>query len=136
MALRRGIGWPRPELTDPGAFALFGATRAAPDDAAVWPENAVARLACMITWDDTRRVALIPEAEARSALSARFQQIARSDDADRPAGSMALFGAGGYRLDASGGRGDSIVRLDSARIELRVSHQAIRFRSFLMNGGM
>ena len=124
------------DLTDPEAFALYGATRASPDDASVWPENAVARLACMITWDDTRRVAILPEVAARDALARRFDRIARRDEADAETGGLVIYGPDGFRLEATDGRRDSVVQLESARIELRVSHQAIRFRSFLMNGGM
>jgi hypothetical protein len=128
------------DLSDPQAFALFGATQAASDDAEVWPEAGVARLACMITWDDTRRVAIVPERRARSALEARFGQVRRLGDrevlgedwADRPP----RYGADGYLLIGRDGRSDSVVQVESARIELRVAHQQIRFRAFLLNGGM
>jgi hypothetical protein len=67
-------------LSDPSVFAIFGATQAAPDDAEVWPETGVARLACTMTWNDTRRVAILPEAPARAALTARFETVTRRGD--------------------------------------------------------
>ncbi|NKX46469.1 hypothetical protein [Roseicyclus persicicus] len=127
-------------LTDPAAFLLFGATQPAHDDATAWPEAGVARLACMITWDDTRRVAIIPEVAARAAVAARFATVTRSGDAelygpgwrDYPP----QFGADGYRIEGRDGAADSVLVLDRATIELRVSHQVIRFRAFLLNGGV
>lgn len=127
-------------LSDPQAFALYGATQAASDDAEVWPETGIARLACMITWDDTRRVAIMPEARARAALQARFGEVVRLSDRDvlgedwrdRPP----RYGEDGYLLAGRDGRRDSVVMVESARIELRVAHQQIRFRAFLLNGGM
>ena len=127
-------------LTDPTAFALFGATLAAHDDAAAWPAEGVARLACMITWDDTRRVAIIPEEPATLALAARFEEVTRRGDAEtygdgwqlyRP-----LYGADGYHLEGRGGERTSVLLLDSAVIALTVGHQVIRFRAFLLNGGV
>jgi hypothetical protein len=68
------------DLSDPAVFGIFGATQAAPDDAAVWPEAGVARLACVVTWNDTRRVAILPEAPARAAMEARFEEVVRRGD--------------------------------------------------------
>ncbi len=127
-------------LSDPSVFAIFGATQAAPDDAAVWPDTGVARLACVMTWNDTRRVAILPEPPARAAMEARFDRVSRRGDAevlgvdwrDRPP----VFGANGYQLLGRDGAADTVVMVESARIELRVAHQQIRFRSFLLNGGM
>ncbi|MCU4654257.1 hypothetical protein N8I71_15545 [Roseibacterium sp. SDUM158016] len=127
-------------LSDPEAFALFGATQAAADDAERWPEAGIARLACMITWDDTRRVAIIPEGRARTALVARFGEVVRLGDAevlgegwrDQPP----RYGTEGYLLVGREGPADTVVEVESARIELRVAHQQIRFRAFLLNGGM
>ncbi len=127
-------------LSDPSVFAIFGATQAAPDDADVWPESGVARLACVITWNDTRRVAILPEAPARAALEARFDTVTRRGDRDvlgedwrdRPP----RFGEGGFQLIGQGGASSSVIEVESARIELRVAHQQIRFRAFLLNGGM
>jgi hypothetical protein len=127
-------------LSDPGAFSLFAATQPAPDDAAAWPEAGLARLACMITWDDTRRVAIIPEDAARVALESVFAQVTRSGDAevygDRWQDYAPLYGDRGYRLDAQVGPQTSVAIHDRALIELRVSHQTIRFRAFLLNGGV
>lgn len=115
------------DLSDPAIFALFGATLAAHDDAEVWPENGVARLSCMMSWDDPRRVAILTEAGARSALEARFASVVRRGTAaEAPA----------YRLLGSRGRADTVVSVESARIERGPSHQVIRFRAFLLNGGM
>jgi hypothetical protein len=81
-------------LSDPAVFAIFGATQAAPDDAEVWPETGVARLACTMTWNDTRRVAILPEAPARAALDGAVREWSRGaatgrylgeDWRDRPA---------------------------------------------------
>jgi hypothetical protein len=127
-------------LSDPSVFAIFGATQAAPDDADVWPETGVARLACIITWNDTRRVAILPEAAARAALVSRFDSVTRNGDREalgedwqsRPP----RFGPDGYQLIGRDGPSDSVVAVESARIELRVAHQQIRFRAFLLNGGM
>lgn len=127
-------------LSDPDTFALFAATQAAPDDPDVWPEAAVARLACMITWNDTRRVAILPEEPARAVLDARFDHVSRSGDAEVLGEALdtaaPIYGEDGYLLRARGGRADSVIEVESARIELRVGHQLVRFRAFLMNGGM
>ncbi|MBF9059401.1 hypothetical protein HKCCSP123_09435 [Rhodobacterales bacterium HKCCSP123] len=127
-------------LSDPRAFTLFGATQAAHDDAEAWPEAGLARVACTITWDDTRRVAIIPEGPASAALQARFDEVLRLGDAeilgdgwqDRPP----RYGEDGYRLEARSGTATSVLLYDSAVIELTVGHQAIRFRAFLLNGGV
>jgi hypothetical protein len=127
-------------LSDPRAFALFAATQAAHDDAALWPETGIARLACMITWNDTRRVAILPEQDAQAALAPRFDTVRRLDEGDLAgAGGPTQpprFGAAGYRLSARQGRSDSVVWVESARIDLRMAHQEIRFRAYLLNGGM
>jgi len=127
-------------LSDPSVFAVFGATQAAPDDGEVWPDTGIARLACVVTWNDTRRVAILAEAPARAALEAQFDTIIRRGDAevlgadwrDQPP----RFGAEGYQLIGLDGTANSAIAVESARIELRVTHQQIRFRAFLLNGGM
>lgn len=128
------------DLADPAAFALFGATLAASDDAEVWPEDAVARLACMITWDDARRVAILPEAAARAALERSFGSVStgRAGRGDEGARGQAPVGDGaqGYRLIGRDGMRDSVVMVESAIIELRPTHQQIRFRAFLLGGGV
>jgi hypothetical protein len=123
-------------LSDPEAFALFGATHPAADDVEVWPETGIARLACMITWNDSRRVAILPEAAAEAALAARFARISRRAEPDAPGADPSANGMAGYRLIAQDGPRDTIVQVESARIELRHGHQQIRFRAFLLNGGM
>jgi|GEM_PF-1711576 len=127
-------------LSDPRAFALFGATQAAHDDAEVWPEAGLARLSCTITWDDTRRVAIIPEAPATAALQGLFDEVARLGDAevmgDGWQNYAPRYGAEGYRLEARAGPRGSVIVYDSALIELTVGHQLIRFRAFLLNGGV
>lgn len=127
-------------LSDPGVFMLLGATLAASDDAQVWPEGAIARLSCMMTWDDTRRVAILPPEPVQAALEAQFARVARSGDAEfygeRWQDYAPIFGDDGYRFDGQDGQRDSVVVVESALIERRVSHQRIVFRSFLMAGGM
>jgi hypothetical protein len=127
-------------LSDPSVFAIFGATQAAHDDAEVWPEAGVARLACVITWNDTRRVAILPEASARAALEARFDRVLRRGDAEVLGADWReqppRFGADGYQLIGLEGTADTSILVESARIELRVADQQIRFRAFLLNGGM
>jgi hypothetical protein len=127
-------------LTNPRAFALFGATQAAHDDAEVWPEAGLARLSCTLTWDDTRRVAIIPEGPATAALQARFDRVLRLGDAEVLGEAWQSYppryGEDGYRLEAREGARTSVLVYDSALIELTVGHQAIRFRAFLLNGGV
>jgi hypothetical protein len=45
-------------------------------------------------------------------------------------------GAQGYRLIGRDGMRDSVVMVESAIIELRPTHQQIRFRAFLLGGGV
>ena len=125
------------DLSDPEAFALFGATQAAGDDMAVWPEAGIARLACMITWNDSRRVEMLSEAPARAALAARFAAVFREDQREGGEGRAqpTAYGIDGYRLTGRDGARDTVVHVESARIELRAAHQQIRFRAFLLNGG-
>jgi hypothetical protein len=78
-----------------------------------------------MTWNDTRRVAILPEAPAFAALAARFEtghrrgdrEVLGEDWRDRPA----VFGPGGYQLIGQRGPRDTVVELESARIELRVA---------------
>lgn len=128
-------------FSDREVFALFAATQPANDDAAAWPETGLARLACMITWDDTRRVAIIPEGAAQGAVAALFTSVVRDDDASLRGGATAagrapVYGAEGYRLEGRAGLETSVMRIDRGLIELQLSHQVIRFRSYLLNGGM
>jgi hypothetical protein len=82
----------------------------------------------------------MPELPARAALTARFETVTRQGDREllgedwqnRPP----RYGASGYSLVGQRGPVDTVVEVESARIELRVGHQQIRFRAFLLNGGM
>lgn len=124
-------------LSGPEGFLLFGATLAAPDDASVWPEEAVARLSCMLTWDDARRVAIVPRRVARDTWQARFGAVSENDDAARRAAGAAdlFFGPEGYRVAGGGGGTPNVVLVESAMIERRPAHQRLVFRSFLLGGG-
>lgn len=97
-----------------------------------WPETAVARLSCHVTWADTRAVAALPQTRVRDALMAHFDE----QHDTMPAGQGAFYGADGYRLEGRVGRADTVVLLDRAEVVLTQRHQAIRVRSFLLNGGM
>jgi hypothetical protein len=127
-------------MSDPAVFRLFGATQPARDDAAAWPEAGLARLACMITWDDTRRVAIIPEGAALAAMAGRFASVTRSGDAELYGPDWRnyapQFGEDGYRIEGRAGTATSVLVLDRALIDLRVGHQVIRFRAYLLNGGV
>ena len=94
----------------------------------------------MMTWDDTRWVAILPPEPVQGALEAQFAQVARSGDAEfygeHWQDYAPIFGDDGYRFDGQDGQRDSVVVVESALIERRVSHQRIVFRSFLMAGGM
>ena len=125
----------RTAMSDPAVFAIFAATQPAHDDASAWPETGLARLACMITWDDTRRVAIIPEGPALAAIAGRFAQVARTDDGARPTAAP-VYGPEGYRLEGREGTPTSAVLVDRGLIELQLSHQTIRFRAYLLDGGV
>ncbi|MEJ6394716.1 hypothetical protein V8J82_15730 [Gymnodinialimonas sp. 2305UL16-5] len=101
------------------------------DDADIWPDGAIARLACTLVWDDTRSVAIVSQAAAEDVLEQMFEHVAPNTRPD----AWATYGDSGYRLDAGGGRADSVVRADSASVILTIGYQELRFRSFLMNGG-
>lgn len=127
-------------LSDPEVFMLLGETLAAPDDAEAWPDGAVARVSCMLTWDDTRRVAIVSEEVATVAWRERFDSVTRQDDAMRTAAGwpegVPFFGPRGYRVEGHRPGGGPTAVLESALIERRPAHQRLVVRSFLMNGGM
>lgn len=123
-------------FSDRQSFRLMQQALPLADDAAIWPEGAVARLHCAFTWDDAAQVAIVDLAEARAALGAAFATLARADRMGDGAGEAALFGEAGYRLRATGGRADSVVIVESGTITLTLGHQQVEFRSFLMGGGM
>ncbi|OAN75571.1 hypothetical protein A8B78_16310 [Jannaschia sp. EhC01] len=110
-------------------FALMRYARPQFDDATNWPEGAVARLHCVFVWDDVRVVEIMPESASRAPLATLFQTLT-----DQPSPSQ-VYGAAGYRIDATGGPDDSVVQVESARMTLTLGHQSLSFRSFLMAGG-
>ncbi len=117
----------------PASFRLMGQVLPLSDDATLWPEGAVARLHCTFVWDDARRVAIVPRAEAEAALALRFSQvIVEADGALQP---LPLYGEAGFRLHAIGGAVDSVGQVESGTIILTQGHQAVSFRAFLMGGG-
>jgi hypothetical protein len=126
-------------LSSPDGFRLLGATRAAHDDAEVWPEAAVARLSCTFTWDDTRRVSILPLELVMAGLAPTFDAIAVTGDAEAYGADWEsyapLYGADGYRVEARGAARDSVAWVERVLVELRVTHQRITFRAFLMGGG-
>lgn len=126
-------------LSDPSVFRLLRLVQPAHDDAEAWPEDAVARVSCMITWDDRRRVEILPVAEVRSPLANRFETVTVTGDAEHYGvgweSYSPLYGPDGYRVEAQGGTLNSAAIVDSVVVELRVTHQRISFRSFLRGGG-
>ncbi len=127
-------------LTDPVAFQLMGATMAAFDDASAWPEGAVARMFCMLTWDDETRVAILDEQQVLPLLQVQFADVTRTGDAEHYGANWQdyapIYGARGYLLEARAGPRTAAVQVDRMRVELRVTHQRITFRAFLMGGGV
>lgn len=120
------------EPSDRAAFRLFRLYDVEHDLAAAWPEGAVARLLCELTWDDSRAVAILSRAEVAPVLAAEHVEISDTT----PSGQDAFFGTDGYRLRAEGGRRDSVVIQDRTIVTLSLRHQAVSIRSYLMNGGM
>jgi len=122
------------DLSTTENFTLFRFSMAAHDDAEVWPEQAVARLSCMITWDDTRRVAILPRDAVLPVLEQRFDRVDLTQSGANA--DVSLYGAEGYRAEAIGGSESSLGVVESLLVELRVTHQRISFRSFLLGGGV
>lgn len=126
-------------LSDPTSFRLLGATMAAHDDAAVWPEDAVARVSCMLTWDDTRRVSILSLPSVLEPLRGRFVRTEVTGDAEHYGAGWEryspLYGPDGYRVEARGGDRSSASVIERVLVELRVTHQRITFRAFLLGGG-
>lgn len=106
------------------SFQLMGRVIPQTDDTNVWPEGAVARLFCSFVWDDERVVLILPEAPARAALNAVFEQVI-----------IGSTSADVYRMDATLGPDDSVAQVESATVILTQGHQSVTFRSFLMGGG-
>jgi len=119
--------------SDPAVFPVMRQALILSDDIAAWPEGAVARLACALTWDDGRRVAPMARADVL-ALLAGFETVTTRPD-PRAGARVRVFGPGGYRIEARGGPADRVVMLEAIRVEQLATHQQFRFRSFLMGGG-
>lgn len=120
------------ELSRPAAFEVFRLYDVESDLAEAWPEDAVARLVCDLTWDDTRAVTILSEAGVRATLEAQFAQVQ-----DRqPEGQDLFYGADGYRLRGEIGQSDTVIHLDRADVTLTLRHQSVFLRSYLLNGGM
>jgi len=120
-------------LSDPAAFGVMRQALILSDDRAAWPEGAVARLACALTWDDGRRVAPMAEAAVLAALDGFASVQSRPDP--RAEAATRVFGPGGYRITARDGPADAIVVLQAIWVDQLATHQQFRFRSFLMGGG-
>jgi hypothetical protein len=120
--------------SDPEIFPLFAALRVAGDDAAVWPEDAIALFRCIFTWDDARRIAPWPEAEVAALLADGFAEVIRRDD--RGLGAATHYGAEGFRLDGIGGPEGSYYRVERLSVVRNISHQQVMLRVFLLGGGV
>lgn len=119
-------------FSTPKSFALMGVALPLYDDAALWPEGAVARLHCSFIWDDARVVSILRPDTAREALAGMFMEVVDAT-ANAPA---ALLGAEVFALEAHGGPSDTVVQGRTAAITLTQGHQQVSFRSFLMGGGV
>ena len=122
--------------TEPGAFQLWQQAVILSDDAVAWPDAAVARLACSITWDDGRRVAPLAPGPARETLLTLFDAVTLGPDPRERPGQVRVFGPGGYRMAADGRVEDTGFQLDLFEIEQLATHHLILFRSYLMGGGV
>ena len=122
--------------TDPQVFPVWQQALILSDDAAAWPEQAVARLACSITWDDGRRVAPVPRARAEAALRPLFDSVAAGPDPRERPGQTRVFGPGGYRVAGQGTVATMTYRIDLFEVDQLATHHQILFRSFLMGGGV
>ena len=121
--------------SDPRVFPLMRQAAILHDDASAWPEAAVARLVCQVTWDDGRRVAPLERTAVEQVLADRFTHvISTADPAERP-GSVRVFGPGGYVIEGQGGPADMIRVVDRAEIRQVATHQLILLRSYLLGGG-
>lgn len=114
-------------------FALMRHARPQYDDAQAWPDGAVARLYCSFVWDDRRVVAILDEADTQAGLASLFDVLT---SLPQTAGTFAIYGEEGFRIDATSAPADSVIHVDSARMTLTLGHQALSFRAFLMGGGV
>lgn len=122
-------------LSDPAAFAMMRQAVILSDDNVAWPEGAVARLVCSLTWDDARRVVPLDADTVLQVLSEQFADITHHPDPRGQSGGLRVFGPGGYRIVARDGPADSFVTLDLIAVDQLATHQQLRFRSFLMGSG-
>lgn len=122
--------------SDRRVFPLMRQAAILHDDATAWPEAAVARLVCLVSWDDGRRVAPLDRDAAELVLSSRFAGVVSTPDpAERP-NSVRVFGPGGYMIEALSGSDGPIRFFDRAEIQQVATHQLILMRSFLLGGGV
>lgn len=128
LAPRRSAG--------PEAFPVWQQAVIQSDDARAWPEQAVARVACSITWDDGRRVAALGRTEAEATLSTVFEEVSSAPDPRERPGQTRVFGPGGYLLAGQGPVEDSTYRLDLFEVDQLATHHQILFRSYLLGGGV
>ncbi len=122
--------------SDPAVFPLIQRAVILHDDAAAWPEGAVARLVCAITWDDMRRVAPLALSEVDRVLQDMFERYSSGPDPSEEPDSVRVFGPGGYVVLARDGPSDLTVHVDMAHVMQLATHQLILFRSYLMGGGV
>ena len=121
------------DLSAAAGFAVMQQALILSGDDENWPVGAVARLACALTWDDSRRVAPLTRAEVLTALEG-FGAVEVQPDPNAGA-RVRVFGPGGYRIEARGGPVTANMRLDAIWVDQLATHQQLRFRSFLMGGG-
>jgi len=122
--------------TEPEVFPVWQQALILSDDARAWPDDAVARVACSITWDDARRVAPLSAANTEDALSELFEIVLSGPDPRERPGQTRVFGPGGYRVAGQGPVGDSTFRIDLFEVDQLATHHQILFRSFLIGGGV
>lgn len=118
-------------LNSRARFDLYSRYLIESDLIAAWPEAAIARLSCQITWDDTRAVSILSEMQVNAVLTDAFATLRDT----QPSGQDAFYGPDGYRLLGRSGVQNSLVILDQAEVVLTRRHQALRIRSFLLNAG-
>lgn len=122
--------------SDPRVFPLMRQAAILHDDASAWPEQAVARLVCQVTWDDGRRVAPLSVVAVVAELQTVFDDVVtRPDPRERP-GETRVFGPGGYQVAGGGAAENSFFQLDLFEIDQLATHHQILFRSFLIGGGV
>lgn len=120
-------------FSDRATFRLFQQVQPAPDDAEVWPEEAIARLSCRLAWDDSRAVDIIAVRDATAAVVDLFEEVTLPDVDRTRAGN---FGPDGYQVLGRDGLRDVVVFVESAQIVRTLNYQTLTFRAFLLNGGM